>query len=88
MELATVLEQVSRADTWLESHQLVWYLLLIVFFTVGRLLLEVVLSGRTIMEGLAEGLLFGISLRPHTSSSNTLFGGLLLMEVFDLILSV
>ncbi|MCD2201345.1 hypothetical protein LPA44_15850 [Halobacterium sp. KA-4] len=60
MELATVREQVSRADTWLESHQLIWYLLLIVFLATGRLLLEVVLSGRSIMEGLVEGLLFGI----------------------------
>lgn len=60
MDLVTVRERVSRADTWLESHQLIWYLLLIVFLTTGRLLLEVVLSGRSIMEGLAEGLLFGI----------------------------
>jgi len=60
MELATVREQVSRADTWLESHQLIWYLLLVVFLTVGRLLLEVVISGEAIMEGLAEGLFFGI----------------------------
>lgn len=60
MELVAVREQVSRADTWLESHQLVWYLLLIAFLTVGRLLLEVVISGGSIMEGLAEGLRFSI----------------------------
>ena len=58
MELATIRERISRADTWLESHQLMWYLLLIASLTVGRLLLEVIISGGPTMEGLVKGLLF------------------------------
>ena len=58
MELTNIREGISRADTWLESHQLMWYLLLIAFLTVGRLLLEVILSGGPPMEELVEGLLF------------------------------
>ena len=59
--LSTVSRAISRADARFESHRPAWFVLLIAAPALVRLLFAVCVSDGSAVEGLTDGLLFGVA---------------------------